>query len=394
MIPSRLLKIFAPIVFLIILVGSYFLFIQTSDDQSHRDNEETLITISNLAKADLKIFKAGKNLAGASEIIITASALWLPPGNYFLSAATKQVTLYFPIVLSGFQSGPDEDGTFNITIRPFPKEYPPILSDDSPAFRYIPSGNFLLGDRQNPREPHHVWLTGYFIAEFEVTNKEFRAFLHDRNGYDDDANWSEQGLKWKKNNPSHATALLLESDGDYERFGRDALPVVWTTWFEANAYCKWLTKKIGNGRWLYALPTDAEWEKAARGPDNFDYALGMQISDEEIPHYNWKKNPDAVQPMFSLVESRAKFTPNRYGLYHMTGNASEWSQSVNKAFSRSQPYADDDHNLDRANGLRTIRGGSWYSASIAYLYIPYRDAFQPEHCNQESGFRVVAKLLP
>lgn len=50
--------------------------------------------------------------------------------------------------------------------------------------------------------------------------------------------------------------------------------------------------------------------------------------------------------------------------------------------------------LKRCTGQRSVRGGSWYSASIAYLYIPYRDSFQPEHSNQEVGFRVVAKMLP
>ena len=61
---------------------------------------------------------------------------------------------------------------------------------------------------------------------------------------------------------------------------------------------------------------------------------------------------------------------------------------------RDHPFADDERNHDDTPGVRSVRGGSWYSASIAYLYIPYRDSFQPEHSNQELGFRVVAKALP
>jgi hypothetical protein len=60
---------------------------------------------------------------------------------------------------------------------------------------------------------------------------------------------------------------------------------------------------------------------------------------------------------------------------------------------RSGPV-DDDRNHDDTAGLRVARGGSWYSASIAILYIPYRDAFQPEHSTQDIGFRIAAKLLP
>jgi formylglycine-generating enzyme required for sulfatase activity len=142
------------------------------------------------------------------------------------------------------------------------------------------------------------------------------------------------------------------------------------------------------------LPTEAEWEKGARGPDNFDYGLGMTIGDVETPRYNWKKNPDAPVTVVGNDESEKLFRPNRYGLYHASGNVTEWTQSVNRQYNRVQPYRDDERNHDDATGLRVARGGSWYSASTANLYIPYRDAFQPEHSSQDIGVRVVARRLP
>jgi iron(II)-dependent oxidoreductase len=301
---------------------------------------------------------------------------------------------FIPVPIYGYRAGPDEDGSFLITLRPPPIEYPARLLPHQLEFAYIPSGNFLFGDRLNPREPHYLWLTGYFINPFEVTNAEFREFLNDPTGYADSTNWSRTGKRWRAKNASQATALLQPKDADFQRFGQPDQPVVWVNWFEANAYCRWLTKKIGGGRWLYSLPTEAEWEKAARGPDNFDFGLSMQLSDAEIPWYNWKKNPDAVITVVGIQDSYSTYRPNRFGLYHLTGNAVEWTQSINRPFNREHPYGDDDRNHDDTAGLRVARGGSWYSASIAILYIPYRDAFQPEHSTQDIGFRIVAKLLP
>jgi formylglycine-generating enzyme required for sulfatase activity len=55
---------------------------------------------------------------------------------------------------------------------------------------------------------------------------------------------------------------------------------VHVNWFEANAFCHWLTQKLGGGGWIFGLASEAEWEKAARGPDNLDYGLGMNISND------------------------------------------------------------------------------------------------------------------
>jgi formylglycine-generating enzyme required for sulfatase activity len=142
------------------------------------------------------------------------------------------------------------------------------------------------------------------------------------------------------------------------------------------------------------LPAEAEWEKAARGPDDFDYGLGQFISDRESNLYNWKKNPDALVTVIGVRESTAGFRPNRYGLYHLSGNVAEWTQSINRPFNRERPYADDERNRDDASGQRVVRGGSWYSATIALLYIPYRDTFQPEISHHDLGFRIVVRPLP
>ena len=370
----------------------------TNDDREENaryERGETKLVISNLANSTLSLYKAGKNLADTTRVqAFIEKNIWLRPGNYFLRSDDGGRSTFIPVPLIGYRYGPDKDGSFLVTIRPMPKAFPPRLLNSLPEFVYIPGGNFLFGDRQNPREPHYIWLTGYFIAPFEVTNEEFREFLNASGGYNDAANWTEEGRRWKSTIKSHATALLKPTDVDYKRFGQPDQPVALVTWFEANAFCKWISRKYADHKWQFSLPTDAEWEKAARGPDNFNYALSMFISDTEVKLYNWKKNPDDPVPVFGIQATPALYKPNRFGLYHITGNVVEWTQSTDRPFNREHPYIDDDRNNDEATGLRTARGGSWYSAAISYMYIPYRDSFQPEHSTQDIGFRIVARALP
>ena len=273
--------------------------------------------------------------------------------------------------------------------RPSP-ESPPLLDGRVLGFVFVPGGFFLMGDRQNPGQPHPVWVPSFHVAAAEVTNGEFRRFLADPRGYDDRSSWTEAGWRWKANGLSQPTARLTPADPRYPRFGRDELPVVLVTWHEASAYCRWLTRRLGGGRWLFRMPTEAEWEKAGRGPDGFDFGLGMELSEPQSPLYNWKKNPGAEVTLVGPGEAR--FRANRYGVSHASGNAREWTQSVFRRYSADNPYRDDDRNADDTPGMRVTRGGSWYSASSVRLRLAYREEFQPELSSDDLGFRVAAVL--
>lgn len=363
-------------------------------EQLRFERGETELIVTNLAGAPVRLFKAGKSLSEAAEIKeFSGARLWLPRGNYFLQADLPAHSAFYPVMLTGYRRGPDEGGAFVVTVRSLAGT-PPSVSSDAPAWAYVPGGSFLLGDRLNPREPHYVWLPAFFISPFEVSNAEFREFARDAQGYASDAHWSEAGRRWKAANQSQATALLNPADAEFQRFGQDDQPVTGVTWFEAQAFCRRLTQKYGQGRWLFALPSEAEWEKAARGPDGLDYALGQTLSDHEVGSYNWKKNPGAPITVVGRQETQGRYQPNRYGLYHLSGNVVEWTQSVSRPYNREHPYDDNARNRDDASGERVARGGSWYSASIALLYIPYRDTFLPEVRHHDLGFRVVARPLP
>ena len=114
----------------------------------------------------------------------------------------------------------------------------------------------------------------------------------------------------------------------------------------------------------------------------------------EVRVISWMKNPDAEMPVVGISESLHSYELNRYVLYLVSGNVVEWTQTVHRPFNREHPYVEDDRNHESAVGLRAARGGSWYGASTALLYLPYRDTFQPEHSSQDLGFRLVARRLP
>ena len=361
----------------------------------HYESEETEVVVSNIAGANHTLFKAGKTLQDAQPVSYIGDKFWMPRGNYFLKVEQAGRFFFYPIPIIAYRAGPDKDNTFGITVRLPGSDSPHGLFPGLPDYVLVPSGSFLFGDHLRVQEPHYVWLGSFYINPFEVTNAEFREFLIDAHGYGDETNWTEAGRKWKALGTSHVTTLLKPTDADYQRFGQPDQPVVRVNWFEANAFCHWMTKTFGRGKWIFALSTAAEWEKTARGPDNFDYALGMNISDNEAGLYNWRKNPSAKITVVGVTETKSKYSPNRYGVYHLTGNVAEWTQSIYRSYNRQHPYLDDDaRNKDETPGERVVRGGSWYTASTAVLQIPYRENFRPEVETPYLGFRVVARPVP
>jgi len=361
---------------------------------AHVARGETQLLVSNPAAAPVALFRAGRTLAEARPVTPDQGETWLAKANHFVEARYGRFRLLYPVPLEGLEYGSDAGDSFAVTVRAPAFDFPPPTDERWSRFVFVPGGPFAIGDRKNPGESHYVWATGFFLGAFEVTNGEFRRFLRDPQGFEDRGNWTGAGWQWKTAGRSQATAWLAPSDPEYRRFGQDDLPVVLVTWHEASAFGRWLTRRLGQGRWLYRLPTEAEWEKAARGPDTFDYGLGMALSEPEAALYNWRKNPGADVTLVGLAETEARFEPNRYGVYHASGNAAEWTQSVSRPFSRERPYRDDDRNDDTTPGPRVTRGGSWYSATTSRLLLAYREEFQPELASNDLGLRIAVLPLP
>lgn len=202
---------------------------------------------------------------------------------------------------------------------------------------HIPAGAFTMGSDSGPddeRPAHQVTLPGFDIDLFPVTNAEFARFLNawglrtprDDRRFDDD----DQDAR------IHATGApgqLWQPDAGFERH-----PVVEVTWVGARDYCQWLGKR---------LPTEAQWEKAARGSDGRIYPWGPEAPTPGRAAYGlgWQQ----TSPVDAFPDGRSPF-----GVWDMAGNAWEWVSSAYRPY----PYrSDDGRELPDPGPVRSTRGG-------------------------------------
>lgn len=186
----------------------------------------------------------------------------------------------------------------------------------------VPKGPFLYGD-QKTRE---VIDYDYWIDKYLVTNEKYRAFIEAGN-YENQACWSPEGWKWKIEKSIARPAYWYDSKWDKPNH-----PVVGVSYHEAEAYAKWAGKR---------LPTEQEWEKAARGEDGRQYPWG-----EEFDKYKCNYVKGFVASIFSDGETPVTKYPNGvspYGCYDMVGNVAQWCVDW----------------YDEAKDSRVTRGSSW-----------------------------------
>jgi formylglycine-generating enzyme required for sulfatase activity len=248
---------------------------------------------------------------------------------------------------------------------------------------YVPAGCFLMGTSDEEADyartldapawaarrldgeqaQHEVCLSaGYWIDRYEVTNAAFQAFMDD-GGYTTPEYWSQQGLNWLERR--NADELPSPCEGAMQ----DDEPRACVTWFEADAYANW---RGG------ALPTEAQWEYAARGPESSIYPWGNE----------W--NPDLANVVDSTTLTPVGSYPEGaswVGAEDMAGNVMEWVQDW--LSSDYDPESVTDPTGPRTGVIKVEKGGWWGSNALvarsAYRHFEDPPTYQDHHI----GFRIV-----
>ena len=252
---------------------------------------------------------------------------------------------------------PTDTQTPEITITPNVTPTPEL--PDVPMIR-IPSGEFIMGrpiaspkdERQNEWPTHEVFLDAYYIDEHEVTNGDYKECV--------DAGVCKAPYSLN----SSARAKGYYSDPAYADF-----PVIHVDWFMAKEHCEWRGAR---------LPTEAEWEKAARGTNDGHFPWGQNIISCAFTQY-------AACGKDTVAVGSHPEGASPYGVHDMAGNVWEWVAD----WYGSDYYAlsPTDNPQGPASGFyRVARGGGWNSNSTQ-LQVTYRNRFTPDHDTFNLGFR-------
>ncbi|MCB0194959.1 MAG: SUMF1/EgtB/PvdO family nonheme iron enzyme [Anaerolineae bacterium] len=205
-------------------------------------------------------------------------------------------------------------------------------------------------------DAHEIYLDTFSVGKYPVTALEYQTFV--------DATEHPPPDYWP--------------NGRYHPMFADH-PVVNVSWFDALDFCHWLTETTAQ---RYRLPTEAEWEKAARGPDGHLYPWGDVFDPEKCNA--WESLRGYTTPVTTFPHGAS-----HYGLMDMTGNVWEWCSSLYHDY----PYQPDDgrEDLTDRDEWRVLRGGSWYDAEWG-LRAARRLSSAPHHTSHNTGFRVACDL--
>ena len=244
-----------------------------------------------------------------------------------------------------------------------------------PEMVKIPAGSFQMGSPEdeiqrysNEGPQHKVTFTqAFFMGVHEVTFDEYDVFifLHDK-----DSCVGGDGNKYTATRPSDSG------------WGRGKRPVINISWFDARCYGLWLSAKTGKN---YRLPTEAEWEYAARAGTITPFSFGEKITPELV-NYNGERPYAKGEKGLSRGQTvQVKSLPaNAWGLYEMHGNVWEWTADWFGEYPKDE--VTNPAGLNKGD-YRVVRGGSWFDNG-RYCRSAYRDYYLPVNADSDFGFRL------
>ena len=221
----------------------------------------------------------------------------------------------------------------------------------------IPAGEFIMGEdfsKKSLGPRHRVYLDDYYIDQYHVTNAQYRRFV----------------AATGRRPPSHWF-------GDTPPPGKENHPVAFVSWFDADAYCRWAGKR---------LPTEAEWEKAARGTDGRMFPWGKKYLTGRANV--WQEKYKDTTPVNAFPAGRSP-----YGLYDMAGNLFQWTSDWFLPYPGNKtPHP------NFGTTLKVLRGGSFYDCSNYRCGISFqtfnRIALLPQTRAISAGFRCAKSAAP
>jgi len=292
-----------------------------------------------------------------SLLFLTSCEIEVPGGGFLTATPLSTGPTPTPVIIGRPEVKPTDTPvpmpptpTPRPTSTPVAGETPAPTTQPATDMVLVPAGPFLMGsDADDPDEApqHEVDLPAFEIDLFEVTNAQFAAFV-EATGYQTDA---EKGGEagWR---------------GFYAE-GKDNHPVVKVSWNDAVAYCQWLGKR---------LPTEAEWEKAARGTDGRVYPWGNEWDASRLNSY--QSGYRGTTPVGSFAEGASP-----YGVFDMAGNVWEWTADWYLPYPGSgyqDPYFGEKN--------RVTRGGGWFEEP-PQVRTSNRNCTTPTAANDDLGFR-------
>jgi formylglycine-generating enzyme len=221
---------------------------------------------------------------------------------------------------------------------------------------WIPEGEFVMGSK-NAREPYldekpqrTVYLSGYWMYKYPVTVKQFRKFTLER----------PYRFDWER----------LKPEEDWQ----DDHPMVHVSWHDAKAYCEWAQ---------VSLPTEAQWEKAARGTDGRLYPWGNTYDPTKLW---WGVNTGTAS-----VYRRTNVSESPYGCVDMAGNVWQWCRDwYDGDYYKTAPQGDPEG--PNSGTYRVLRGGSWIDTSTKFIRVMNRYSFLPTASSSDRGFRASSAI--
>jgi formylglycine-generating enzyme required for sulfatase activity len=259
-----------------------------------------------------------------------------------------------------------------------------LPDDETLGFIHIPAGKFLMGsdDRDedagaDEKPQHEMSLPDFWMSKYPVTVAQFRAFT-------ETAKYSFDNWRWNQ---------------------IFSCPIVYVSWYDALEYTKWLDKELrqyaedrlkagkknplwqglAEGKLYVTLPSEAEWEKAARSTDGRIYPWGNEFDPDKANTAGTKIGDPNVVGCFPEGTSP-------YGLLDMSGNVWEWTRSIWNDKNK-YPYRSKDGREDlQAKDPRVLRGGAFFNSS-GFARCASRSRNSPDLWFRDDGFRVVVSLV-